>query len=229
MTGGPGLTQARQIGKAKKMERRVTIPVRIQERATIGAVAPRSEADSPERQNNEVAAQPRTLERHVQQAPAALSVEATPEAMPCDAWSQDQVEEWRARALRLMAEMDNYRKRQQRLAQDQIEQERQALLSTFLQIVDDLERALMVPAGNNVALRQGIRLTHQSALQLLHKEGVEPIEAQNQPFDPNWHQAVATTGSSGTGVLPDTVVEVVETGYRSGDRLLRPAKVIVAV
>ena len=69
----------------------------------------------------------------------------------------------------------------------------------------------------------------QAALQLLRKEGVEPIKAQNQTFDPNWHEAVATVGRNGTTVQSDTVVNVVQTGYRAGDKLLRPAKVIVAV
>jgi molecular chaperone GrpE len=154
--------------------------------------------------------------------------------MPAEAGAQDDadlgtLEEWRTRALRLMAEQDNYRKRQQRLAKDQIEEERQRLLSAFLPLVDDLERALATPAGDDEALRQGIKLTHQAALQLLRKEGVEPIEAQNQTFDPNWHEAVATTGRNGATVQPSTVVNVVQTGYRSGDKLLRPAKVIVAL
>jgi molecular chaperone GrpE len=140
-----------------------------------------------------------------------------------------EVDDWRDQAMRLQADMDNYRKRQQRLAQDQIETERQRLLGAFLQVVDDLERALAAPLTPGDGLRGGVELTHRTAIQMLQKEGVEPIEAKGQPFDPNWHDAVATVAHNGGNSAAGTVVEVVEPGYRLGDRLLRPAKVIVAV
>jgi molecular chaperone GrpE len=148
---------------------------------------------------------------------------------------QEELDDWRDRAMRLQADMDNYRKRQQRLAQDQIEAERQRLLGAFLQVVDDLERALAAPATadqglrHDEGLRRGVELTHRAAMQLLQREGVEPIEARNKRFDPNWHEAVATVGHNGSDAPEDTVIEVVESGYRLGERMLRPAKVIVAV
>jgi molecular chaperone GrpE len=142
--------------------------------------------------------------------------------------AQARAEEWRGQVARLQADMENYRKRQQRLAQDQIDTERQRLLNAFLVVVDDLERALAAPAGDARALRQGVELTHRAALQFLQKEGVEPLQAEYQPFDPNWHEAVATVGHNGHGLAPNTIVQVVEAGYRLGDRLLRPAKVVVA-
>jgi len=149
-------------------------------------------------------------------------------------------EEWRDRALRLQAEMENYRKRQQRTAQNQIGQERHRLLNAFLGIVDDLERALDAPDGDDAlsrgeglrhgdALRRGVELTHRAALQLLQKEGAVAIDAEYQPFDPNWHEAVATIPRNGSQVAPGTIIKVVEPGYRLDDQLLRPAKVVVAV
>ena len=148
-------------------------------------------------------------------------------------------EEWRDRALRLQAEMENYRKRQQRNAQNQIGQERHRLLNSFLGIVDDLERALAAPDGDDLssgeslrrgdALRRGVELTHRAAVQLLQKEGAVAIDAEYQPFDPNWHEAVATIPRNGSEVAPGTVIEVVEPGYRLDGQLLRPAKVVVAV
>jgi len=153
--------------------------------------------------------------------------------------------------LRLQADMDNYRKRQQRLAQSALQSERERLLGSFLQVVDDLERALTAPnaagevphtgyqgAGNlhtrtdqpsQTDLYRGVELTHRSALQLLQKEGVEPVEATNRPFDPNWHEAVATVPRNGHQVDPGTVIQVLQAGYRLDDRLLRPAKVVVAI
>jgi molecular chaperone GrpE len=174
----------------------------------------------------------------------------------------EEKEDWHGRALRLQAEMDNYRKRQRRLAQDQVEEERQRLLRAFLRVIDDLERALrstpclrtgqaaslcldgtghrlgsgtpqaeavVVPASTDEALRQGVELTHRAALQLLQAEGVERVEAEGQPFDPNWHEAVATVERDGGRTMPNTIVQVMEPGYRLGDQLLRPAKVVVAV
>jgi molecular chaperone GrpE len=125
--------------------------------------------------------------------------------------------------------MENYRKRQQRLAQEKIEVERERLLTAFLRVIDDLERALEAPGTGDQGLRQGVELTRRAALQALDKEGVKPIEALHQPFDPQWHEAVATVGRDGADLPANTVAKVVAPGYRLGDRLLRPAKVVVAV
>jgi len=142
---------------------------------------------------------------------------------------QAEAEDWHDRALRLQAEMDNYRKRQQRLAQDTIVTEHHRLLRRFLPLVDNLERALAVQPGDGCGLREGIQLTHQAALQLLQREGVEPIADQGRPFDPHWHEAVATVDHARVGLAVNTIAEVVEPGYRQGDQLLRPARVVVAV
>jgi molecular chaperone GrpE len=157
------------------------------------------------------------------------TVETAPETVTPEVDSQDEATEWRDRALRLQAEMDNFRKRQQRLAHDQVETERQRLLNAFLQVADNLERALAAPTSDDEGLHRGVQLTHRAALQLLQKEGVEQIEALNRAFDPTWHEAVATIGRNGTDAGPGTVVQVMEPGYRMGDQLLRPAKVVVAV
>jgi len=162
---------------------------------------------------------------------------------------------WRDRALRLQAEMENFRKRQQWLTGERIAEERERLLRSFLHVADDLERALRADQADPESLRQGVRLTRQGLMHLLkQEEGArtlivrpwtlivrpwtlivrpEPIMAQGRPFDPAWHEAVGAV-SSGDGVQPETVVEVVQKGYRLGDRmsairrLLRPARVIVA-
>ena len=143
--------------------------------------------------------------------------------------SEEEGEAWRDRALRLQAEMDNFRKRQQRRADEQIEEERRRMLGAFLPIVDDLERALGAPENSGQNLRRGVEVIHRSALRLLQQEGVEPMEAKGRRFDPNWHEAMATIPLRGQGVAPFTITQVVEPGYRLGERLLRPAKVVVAV
>jgi molecular chaperone GrpE len=147
--------------------------------------------------------------------------------------ARDELEEWRERAARLQADMAGFRQRQQRFAQDQIEAERQRLLSSFLGVVDNLERALDAPVEDGPGLRQGVELTRRVALQLLQQEGVERLRAEGQAFDPHWHEAIATRGRNGSTngdhAAPDTVIQVMEPGYRLGERLLRPAKVIVSV
>ena len=135
---------------------------------------------------------------------------------------------WRDRALRLQAEIENFRKRQQRLAEERILADRERVLRSFLRVADDLERALNADGADGDSLRQGVDLTHQALMRILDQEGAEPIDALGQPFDPAWHEAVGTVPNGHAGAEPDTVVQVVEAGYRMGDRLLRPARVIVA-
>ena len=222
------------------MGRRVTIPVRVRQpieyadRFTRGPVPGAAQTSTP--QAGHVKPEGNRLQQAYLEAAeqARAPAEPAPDASTVDVDTVDldtegEVEKWRDRALRLQADMDNYRKRQRRLAHDQVETERQRLLDAFLRVVDDLERALASPAGNDQALRQGVELTHRQALQLLKAEGAEPIEAEGQPFDPNWHEAVATIGHSSVNAAPDTVAQVLEPGYRLGAQLLRPAKVVVAI
>ena len=135
---------------------------------------------------------------------------------------------WRDRALRLQAEIENFRKRQERLAEERIVADRERLLRAFLSVTDDLERALSTDGVDAESLRQGVDLTHQTMVRLLDREGVKPIQAAGQPFDPSWHEAVGTIPHQHAGAEPDTVAQVVQPGYRLGGRLLRPARVIVA-
>jgi molecular chaperone GrpE len=141
---------------------------------------------------------------------------------------EESLDLWRDRALRLQAEIENFRKRQQRLAEGRILADRERLLRAFLRVGDDLERALSADGADADDLRQGVDLTYRSLMRLLDQEGAEPIEAAGRPFDPAWHEAIGTVPHVHAGAEPDTVVQVVEAGYRLGDRLLRPARVIVA-
>lgn len=152
---------------------------------------------------------------------------ATAPATERPAPAQEEVD-WRDLALRLQAEMENFRKRQQRLAQEQIATERERLLRGVLPVADNLERAL-AHADAQDGLRQGVALTRDVLMQWLRQQGVEQMDPVGKPFDPTWHEAVGTVSSSQYDVEPQTVVAVSEAGYRLNDRVLRPAKVIVAV
>lgn len=141
---------------------------------------------------------------------------------------REDVEMWRDRALRLQAEIENFRKRQRRLAQDSIEENRARLLRSFLMIADDLDRALSTDGDDNGSLREGVAVTQRSLKQILKQEGVERIEAVGERFDPMWHEAVGTVPHGEVDAERDTVVNVTQPGYRLDGRLLRPARVVVA-
>jgi molecular chaperone GrpE len=141
---------------------------------------------------------------------------------------QEELEEWRDRALRLQAEMDNFRKRQRRLAEDRVAADRERLLQAFLTVSDDLDRALTVDGADIETLVSGVSITHNSLMHILDQEGVQLIQAEGEVFDPNLHEAVATVSSQEADVEPETIVEIVQQGYTLGDKLLRPARVVVA-
>jgi molecular chaperone GrpE len=143
--------------------------------------------------------------------------------------SEEDLELWRDRALRLQAEMENYRKRQQRLAEEQVLADRERVMRAFLDVADDLARALNAHEADPVSLRQGVAITYRNLKQALDREGVQAIDAEGRPFDPAWHKAVGVVPHQEAGVRPQTVVEVLDEGYRLDKRVLRPARVIVAV
>ncbi len=133
--------------------------------------------------------------------------------------------DWQALALRLQADMDNYRKRQARRADEAIVAERERMLRLIIPVVDNLARALSQDGRGDEALRQGIELTYREVMRLLESEGVAPIEVIGRPFDPELHEAVATAM---TDAKAGTVVKELERGYVLGEKLLRPARVVVA-
>jgi molecular chaperone GrpE len=131
------------------------------------------------------------------------------------------------RLLRLAAEFDNYRKRVERDRRDQADAAVASAVEDLLPIVDNLERALEAPAGEDTdSYRQGVELIHRQMLDLLRRRGVTPIESVGADFDPQVHQAVAHEASPEH--REGEVMEEFRRGYKLGDRLLRPAMVKVA-
>ncbi|MEJ2560916.1 MAG: nucleotide exchange factor GrpE [Anaerolineae bacterium] len=133
--------------------------------------------------------------------------------------------DWQALALRLQADMGNFRKRQTRRADEAIDTERERLLRLILPVTDNLARALSHDGQEDKSLRQGVELTFRELMRMLRAEGVTRIEALGQPFTPELHEAVATIA---TNAKVGTIVEEVEAGYKLGNKLLRPARVVVA-
>ena len=128
--------------------------------------------------------------------------------------------------LRLAADFDNYRKR---VAREQVEWTSRAnerLLNELLPVLDDLERALEAAAEHEEAkLEEGVRLVHRSLLGLVERHGLSEIEADGA-FDPHVHEALLA--QPGEGAEEGAVLQVLQKGYRLGDKVLRPARVIVA-
>jgi molecular chaperone GrpE len=128
---------------------------------------------------------------------------------------------------RALADLDNYRKRFAREFSRQCEDERARIMSDFLAIVDNLERALRIKADETAEpFREGVRAIHAQMTVLMGRYGVLPIKPEGQKFDVSVHEVM---GAKGCEDVPEgTIVEVLQTGYTMNGRLLRPARVIIA-
>lgn len=132
--------------------------------------------------------------------------------------------------LRARADMENYKKRIERTYADRAHSSKKDLLKDLLSVKDNLERALHYSGSSEAggeSLMEGVRLTQYQLNQMLQKEGVEPIMAEGQPFDPRLEEAIQSVNDP--SVDDHTVVQVVRTGYTYADEVLRPAQVIVSV
>jgi molecular chaperone GrpE len=134
------------------------------------------------------------------------------------------------RLMRLMADFDNYKKRAARDKQDAIRFANEGLLLRIIPVLDNLEAALAAaantPNGSLESLVTGITMVQQQLRAVLTEAGVEDINAESQPFDPKWHEAV---GHEECAVTPEGhVLRQIRKGYKLRERLLRPATVVVA-
>jgi molecular chaperone GrpE len=126
---------------------------------------------------------------------------------------------------RVAAEFENYRKRVARDQESQVARAHERLVKELLPVLDDLERALEAAAEHQEAkLEEGVRLVHRELQETLAKEGLLEIET-NGRFDPHVHEALLSQPSE---KQEGTIVDVLQKGYRLGDRVLRPARVVVS-
>ncbi len=134
----------------------------------------------------------------------------------------------RERYLRALADLDNYRKRAEKERVDLYRNAGERLITGILDVLDGFDQALAVTpdSGEAESILQGIGLLRRQLFEVLEQEGLSEIEATNQPFDPNVHEAVLQVES---GDFPSgAVVEEFRRGYLLNGRLLRPAQVSVA-
>ncbi|MFC1996114.1 nucleotide exchange factor GrpE [Chloroflexota bacterium] len=129
---------------------------------------------------------------------------------------------------RAKAEFTNYRKRQERERELARFETVGRVAKRYLPIVDDMERALndRPTEMDGATWAEGIDLIYRKLMNILEAEGVTPIEAKGKIFDPNLHEAVIQTESDEHE--SGQVIEVLQTGYKMGDRVLRPATVRIA-
>jgi len=129
--------------------------------------------------------------------------------------------------LRSVADLENYRKRAKRDLDDAKADTKARVLKEILPVVDNLERAMAheAPDAGGGAVLEGVKLVHRQFQTALERIEVTPLDAMGKAFDPNLHEAI---GQEESDAAPGSVVKVLQTGYKMGDRLLRPALVVVA-
>lgn len=130
------------------------------------------------------------------------------------------------RYLRAAADLENFRKRTKRELEDARYDAKIKTLKEMLPVVDNLERAIEYAAsGGQNPIVEGVQLVLRQFQTAFERLEVVAVEAQDKPFDPNVHEAISQQESE---AAPGTIVQVLQRGYKIGERLLRPALVVVA-
>ena len=164
-----------------------------------------------------------------EEAAAADTMADAADAAPADAAAKlaEEAAAWKDKYLRLQAEFDNYRKRTLREKMELVETGGREVLLAMLPVRDDVQRALtaMEKSADAEAVRRGVELIAQKFTEALRQRGVTEIEVVDKEFDEEVAEAVArfAAGEEKKG----KVINVVQTGYRLGERVLRFAKVVV--
>ncbi len=159
----------------------------------------------------------------------AEATEQTAEETAADALAQAQSElaAWKDKHLRLQAEFDNYRRRTLKEKMDLVQSGGKDVLTAILPVVDDLQRAVEAAAKTEgcESLKKGMELIAQKFIDILRQKGVTAIESKGREFDPEEEEAVARFAAGEE--MKGKVVDVIQTGYKLGDKVLRFAKVVV--
>jgi molecular chaperone GrpE len=143
--------------------------------------------------------------------------------------AEQERDQFRNLAQRTRADFENYQKRAQRDREQERLFAQVPLAEDLLPVLDNLERAVAAgkQAGEQGPLVQGVAMALSQWMDVFRRHGITRIEAQGAPFDPHLHQAVMQQPTAEQP--PMTVLQVLETGYKMHDRVLRPARVVVAV
>lgn len=141
--------------------------------------------------------------------------------------AREEAAQYKDKFLRERAEMENFRKRQERNASERVQRNRRELLEKVLEVMDNLDRAMRYEdTMDREGMRQGLRMVQWQLNELLKGEGLSPVPTVGETFNPHVHEAIESVASA---EQPEgTVIEEVRKGYMIGDEMLRPARVIVS-
>ena len=153
----------------------------------------------------------------------AAQVEQDFEALLADA--EREKAEYLELAKRTQADFENYRKRMAAEVQAAQERGKVAVAREVIDAVDNLERALEAGADEG-SLAEGVRMVLAGLQETLARNGVEAVDPKGEKFDPQWHEALSAQPVE--GAEPGLVVEVMQKGYKLGEQLVRPARVVVS-
>ncbi len=162
-------------------------------------------------------------------AASEAQVEKDLDALLAD--TKQERDEYLELAKRTKADFENYRKRMGSEVQAASARGKAELILEVVPVLDDLERALQAagidPEGDSPdGLAHGVLLVFRSLREALARNGIEAVDPKGEKFDPTAHEALSTQPAD--GAEPGTVVEVMQKGYRLGEHLVRPARVVVA-
>ena len=180
---------------------------------------PVAEADA-ENASAESPAEPQPADAPIPEAsaPADAPAEPPPEV--------DELAVMKDRYARLLADFDNYRKRQLREREDLIKRANEDLLGDLLPVIDNMELALAKAPDPDAPFVVGVKLVYDQFLALLDRCGMTPLDTKGEPFDPTYHEALSQMSSD--TVPANTIIEQFRRGWLLAGRLLRPAQVIVS-
>ncbi len=177
----------------------------------------------------------KNTEEPIPQTNATDEVETVEAAQACDSaaaqlqeqltQAEQKLAEQEKQYQYLAAEYDNFRRRSVREKSDAYASAKSDAAQAFLPVYDNLQRALATPCADE-AYAKGVEMTMTQLKAVLEKLGISEIEAQGQPFDPNFHNAVMHVEDETVG--ESTVVEVFQSGFKMGDKVIRCAMVKVA-
>jgi molecular chaperone GrpE len=180
--------------------------------------------------SGEAAAGPGASEPGVPEPDAAEAGAADRAEEPAEPDLGQQLKQTHDRLLRLQADFENFRRRALAERRDIYQYGHENLVKDLLSTVDNLDRAIgharASGAGDLESFLQGVELVQRELLGILSEHSVNEVEALGKAFDPAIHEAMAQLPDA--SVEPNAVIEVLQKGYQLRDRLLRPARVIVA-
>ncbi len=139
-----------------------------------------------------------------------------------------EADEWKNKCLYAAAELENFRKRSVKERSDLIKYSGKNILYELLDVVDNFDRAIEADKKESdpKVIVQGIEIIYKQLLKVLENNGVKPVDSKEKPFDPEVHDAIQKVHTD--EAAPGTIIDELQKGYLYKDKILRPARVVVA-